>query len=141
MFLFIDFSWKYFVAAHWDGFQPFGNKKRSTGAIEVSIATMSKEDRLCTEEIYTVGFVPSYDLPEARPNSIDPFLEPLVRDLEEGFIEGRTNWKGFVIITTSHSLDSSYNLAFESNTKYHAYTTDCRLKQNQCVAVHIVIIS
>lgn len=55
------------------------------------IATMSKEDRLCTEEIYTVGFVPSYDLPEARPNSIDPFLEPLVRDLEEGFIEGRTN--------------------------------------------------
>ena len=57
----------------------------------MSIATMSKEDRLCTEEIYTVGFVPSYDLPDARPNSIDPFLEPLVRDLEEGFIEGRTN--------------------------------------------------
>lgn len=57
----------------------------------MSIATMSKEDRLCIEEIYTVGFVPSYDLPEARPNSIDPFLEPLVRDLEEGFIEGRTN--------------------------------------------------
>ena len=33
---------------------------------EVSIASMSKEDRLCTEEIYTVGFGPSYDLPEAR---------------------------------------------------------------------------
>ena len=48
----------------------------------MSIVTMSKEDRLCTEEIYTVGFVPS---------SIDPFLEPLVRDLEDGFIEGRTN--------------------------------------------------
>ena len=57
----------------------------------MSIATMSKEDRLCSKEIYTVGFVPSYDLPEARPNSIDPFLEPLVRDLEEGFTEGRTN--------------------------------------------------
>ena len=57
----------------------------------MSIATMSKEDRLCTEEIYTVGFVLSYDLPDARPNSIDPFLEPLVRDLEEGFIEGRTH--------------------------------------------------
>ena len=75
----------------WDGFEPFGNKKRSTGAIEVSIVTMSKEDRLCTEEIYTVGFVPSYDLQDARPNSIDPFLEPLVRNLEDGFIEGRTN--------------------------------------------------
>lgn len=82
-----------YIAAHWDGFQPFGNKKRSTGAIEVSIATIAKEHRLCTEEIYTVGFVPSYDLPDARPISIDPFLEPLVQDLEEGFIEGETQGK------------------------------------------------
>ena len=36
MFLFIDLSWKYSIAAHWDDFQPFGNKKRSTGAIEVT---------------------------------------------------------------------------------------------------------
>lgn len=49
---------------------------------------MSKIDRLQTEEVYTVGFVPSYDLPDARPNSIDPFLEPLIRDIESGFIEG-----------------------------------------------------
>lgn len=49
---------------------------------------MSKKDRLHTEEVYTVGFVPSYDLPDGRPNSIDPFLEPLIKDLEDGFIEG-----------------------------------------------------
>lgn len=67
----------------------------------MSIATMSKKDRLCTEEIYTVGFVPSYDLPDARPNSIDPFLEPLVRDLEEGFIEGRSHCNGIFILTAS----------------------------------------
>ena len=67
-----------FFTGHWDGFQPFGNKKRSTGAIEVSVATMNKEHKLCTEEVYTVGFVPSYDLPDVRPNSLDPFLEPLV---------------------------------------------------------------
>lgn len=60
-----------------------------TGAIEVSIATMYKRDRLQTEEVYTVGFVPSYDLPDRRPNSIDPFLEPLIKDLEDGFIEGK----------------------------------------------------
>lgn len=78
-------------AGHWDGFQHFGNEKRSTGAIEVSIATMSKQHRLCTEEIYTVGFVPSYDLPDGRPNSMDPFLEPLVQDLEKSFIEGETH--------------------------------------------------
>lgn len=59
---------------------------------------MPKRDRLCTEEIYTVGFVPSYDLPDGRPNSIDPFLEPLVRDLEEGFIEGKKHSLIFIII-------------------------------------------
>jgi len=58
------------------------------GAIEVSVATMAKEERLQTGEVYTVGFVPSYELPDARPNSIDPFLEPLISDIEDGFIEG-----------------------------------------------------
>jgi len=45
-------------------FSPLETKKRRTGAIEVSIATMSKQHRLCTEEVYMVGFVPSYDLPD-----------------------------------------------------------------------------
>ena len=55
----------------------------------VSVATMTKEERLQTGEVYTVGFVPSYDLPDKRPNSIDPFLEPLVSDIDNGFIEGK----------------------------------------------------
>ena len=55
------------------------------GAIDVSVATIAKEQRLRTGEVYTVGFVPSYDLPDARPNSIDP----LVSDIEKGFIEGK----------------------------------------------------
>ena len=59
------------------------------GAIDVSVAAVAKEQRLQTGEVYTVGFVPSYDLPDARPNSIDPFLEPLVSDIENGFIEGK----------------------------------------------------
>ena len=59
------------------------------GAIDVSVATMAKEQRLQTGEVYTVGFVPSYDLPYARPNCIDPFLEPVVSDIEKGFIEGK----------------------------------------------------
>lgn len=59
-----------------------------TGAIEVSIATMSKVERCCTKEVYVVGFVPSYLLPKKRPISLDPFLEPLMQDIEEGFING-----------------------------------------------------
>ena len=57
------------------------------GAIDVSVATMAEEERLETGEVYTVGFVPSYDLPDARPNCIDPFLLPLISDIEKGYIE------------------------------------------------------
>ena len=35
-----------------------------------------------------VGFVPSYLLPKKRLISLDPFLEPLIRNIEEGFISG-----------------------------------------------------
>lgn len=34
------------------------------------------------------GFVPSYLLPKKRPASLDPFMEPFIRDIEEGFING-----------------------------------------------------
>ena len=53
-----------------------------SGAIEVSIATMSKSDRCKTDEVYVCGFVPSYLLPNKRPNSLDPFLQLLVEDIE-----------------------------------------------------------
>lgn len=49
---------------------------------------MSKLDGSNATEVYTVGFVPSYSLPDKRPNSLDPFLHPLVADLEKFFIEG-----------------------------------------------------
>jgi hypothetical protein len=49
---------------------------------------MSKSSRCKDVETYTVGFVPSHLLPDKRPNSLDPFLEPLISDIERGFIEG-----------------------------------------------------
>ena len=49
----------------------------------------TKEQCLQTDEIYTVGFVPSYDLPDGEPKSLDPFLEPLISDIKAGFIEGK----------------------------------------------------
>ena len=53
----------------------------------MGIATMSKLDRSNAAEIYTVGFVPSYSLPDRRPNSLDPFLYPLVADLERPLLK------------------------------------------------------
>lgn len=74
---------------HWDGFQPFDGKyNHGSGAIEVQIANMSKEDRQKQSEIFVVGFVPAYLLPERRLISLDPFLSPLLDEIEDGFING-----------------------------------------------------
>ena len=58
------------------------------GAIEVTIANMVKAKRSKTDQVYVVGFVPSYQLPKSRPCSLDPFLHPLVSDIENIFING-----------------------------------------------------
>lgn len=58
------------------------------GAIEVTIANMAKAKRSKTDQVYVVGFVPSYQLSKSRPCSLDPFLHPLVSDIENIFING-----------------------------------------------------
>jgi hypothetical protein len=58
------------------------------GAFEIGIATMEKEKRLDVREVYVLGFVPSYLLPKKRPVCLDPFMEPFIRDIEDGFING-----------------------------------------------------
>ncbi len=58
------------------------------GSIEVQVVTMSKLDRLKTEEVYVCGFVPSYVLPKKMPWSLDPFLHPLITEIEDAFING-----------------------------------------------------
>jgi hypothetical protein len=58
------------------------------GALEVSIITMKKADGLATSEVYVIGFVPCYRLPHQWPIALDPFLEPFIKDIEDGFIEG-----------------------------------------------------
>ena len=49
---------------------------------------MTKAVRSSTDEIYVVGFVTSYQLPKSRPCTLDPFLHPLISDVEDIFIEG-----------------------------------------------------
>ena len=49
---------------------------------------MSKAHHCHTDEIYVVAFVPSYLIPQMRSQALDPFLEPLIKDLEKGFING-----------------------------------------------------
>lgn len=49
---------------------------------------MYKKDRNATDEVYVVSFVPSHMLPKKRPNALDPFLEPLISEIENIFIDG-----------------------------------------------------
>ena len=60
----------------------------SIGSIEISIATMKKADRLKTEEVYVCGFISNYQLPNKAPWYLDPFLHPLISDIEDAFING-----------------------------------------------------
>ena len=43
---------------------------------------------IAARQKYVCGFVPSYLLPNKRPNSLDPFLQPLIEDFKELFING-----------------------------------------------------
>ena len=56
---------------------------------------MSKEKRLEVGEVYVLSFVPSYLLPKKRPISLDPFMEPFIRDIEKGFINGTVLYINF----------------------------------------------
>ena len=93
------------LIGHWDGWQPFSTSIKhscgmysiillkiiyliSIGSIEISIATMKKADRLKTEEVYVCGFIPNYQLPNKAPWYLDPFLHPLISDIEDAFING-----------------------------------------------------
>ncbi len=102
------------LLGHWDGFKPFRSTGQHgcgktyiyrlamhvinidvtpislqyTGSIEVSIATMKKAERSKTNEVYVLGFVPCYILPHKRPCLLDPFLQPLICEIEDAFING-----------------------------------------------------
>ena len=77
------------LIGHWDGCYPLHLiSSHSCGAIDLSVANMSKTDRCSTSEVYVVGFVPCYKIPNKRPCALDPFLDPLVRDLEDSFMKG-----------------------------------------------------
>lgn len=49
---------------------------------------MLKDDHVKGGEIYICGFLPSYRFPNEMPWSLDPFLDPLITEIEDAFING-----------------------------------------------------
>ncbi|XP_048586101.1 uncharacterized protein LOC125568272 [Nematostella vectensis] len=76
------------LIGHWDGWQPFSTSGRSCGSLEVSILNMFKTDRSHIDEVYVIGFVPCTTVPKGVPEAYDPFIQPLINDLCDGFIHG-----------------------------------------------------
>ena len=86
------------LIGHWDGWQPFGSSLRGCGSFEVTIANLTKQDRSHVDEVYVLGFVPSYIVPNI-PAALDPFLQPLMDDLCKGFINGfEVNYPSEIVI-------------------------------------------
>lgn len=48
---------------------------------------MKKSERNHVDEVYVLGFVPCFEVPNI-PESLDPFLQPFMNDLCNGFIQG-----------------------------------------------------
>jgi len=49
---------------------------------------MVKKERNKTKHVYVSSFVPEHLMPNKQPNVMDPFLEPLIAELEELFTDG-----------------------------------------------------
>ena len=49
---------------------------------------MKKKDRCKNENVFVSSFVPEKHLPNKQPASLDPYLEPLLHELEDLFING-----------------------------------------------------
>lgn len=56
---------------------------------------MEKLHRSKNDHIYTTTFVPEHALPNKEPNALDPFLEPLITELEELFIDGKSTFEAY----------------------------------------------
>lgn len=61
---------------------------------------MTKDDRSNTEEVYVCGFVPCYIVPNRMPWSLDPFLHPLITEIEDAFIDGMHNYINIIYPAT-----------------------------------------
>ena len=77
------------VIIHEDGWCSFStSSSNSIAAITITHACMSKTDRSDASNARVYSFIPVSQLPKDTPHKFDAFFEPLIREIEELFIEG-----------------------------------------------------
>ena len=77
------------IIIHEDGWCPFStSSSNSIAAITITNACMSKLDRADAQNARLYSFIPVSQLPNGAPHKYDAFFEPLIREIEELYIEG-----------------------------------------------------
>ena len=76
------------VLIHEDGWNCFSISQSSMAAITITHGWMSKADRSNADYARVYSFVPTDQMPTDSPHKFDAFLESLINELEELFIEG-----------------------------------------------------
>lgn len=77
------------IIIHMDGWNPHvSSAKHSITAINITHATMCKSLRADAKNVRVYSFIPSYQLPRNCPHKYDAFLQPLLEEIEELYING-----------------------------------------------------
>ena len=77
------------IIIHEDGWCPFSTSSgNSIAAITITHTCMSKLDRADAQNARVYSFIPVGQLPTDAPHKLDAFFEPLIRQIEELYIEG-----------------------------------------------------
>ncbi len=73
---------------HEDGFNAFTKKSRGIAAIHISNACSRKELRLHGKNLRVYSSIPTHLLNEGIPHRMDAFLEPLIEEITDLFLNG-----------------------------------------------------
>ena len=75
---------------HEDGFNAFLTATRGTAAIHLSNACVKKTVRMKQDFVKTYSFIPTTHIKEGIPHKLDAFFEPLIEEVTDLYINGRT---------------------------------------------------
>lgn len=94
---------------HWDSWRAFKERNRSCGALDLTVANMSKEERTKSAHVFLAAFVPIDKFHEISdgnhsrpPFWLHPFLQKLLDEIAQGYIEGNTLIHGILDIVSEH---------------------------------------
>ena len=74
---------------HWDGFRAHSGENKSSGVIDITVANMSKAQRTKSVHTFLICFVPVSAVKSGiQIQWLAPFLEPFIKEIEKGFVEG-----------------------------------------------------